>query len=39
MSGKEPDFDIDNYEIDELLDIFGIESPLKKEAIMTLQIP
>ena len=34
MSGKEPDFDIDNYGIDELLDIFGIESPLKKEAIM-----
>ena len=34
MSGNEPDFDIDNYGIDELLDIFGIESPLKKEAIM-----
>ena len=34
MSGEEPDFNIDNYGIDELLDIFGISSPLKKEAIM-----
>ena len=34
MSGEEPDFDIDSYGIDELLDIFGITSPLKKEAIM-----
>ena len=34
MSGDTPDFNIDNYGIDELLDIFGITSPLKKEAIM-----
>lgn len=34
MSGEEPDFDIDSYGIDELLDIFGITSPLKKETIM-----
>lgn len=34
MSSQEPDFDIDNYRIDELLDIFGITSPLKKDAIM-----
>ena len=34
MSGEEPDFDIDSYGIDELLDIFGITSPLNKEAIM-----
>ena len=34
MSGDEPDFNIDSYGIDELLDIFGISSPLKKEAIM-----
>ena len=34
MSGEEPDFDIDSYSIDELLDIFGITSPLKKESIM-----
>ena len=34
MSGQEPDFDIDSYGIDELLDIFGITSPLKKDAIM-----
>lgn len=34
MSGDEPDFDIDNYGLDELLDIFGITSPLKKESIM-----
>ena len=34
MSDEEPDFDINNYGIDELLDIFGINSPMKKEAIM-----
>lgn len=34
MSGEEPDFDIDSYGIDDLLDIFGITSPLKKESIM-----
>lgn len=34
MSSDTPDFNIDNYGIDELLDIFGITSPLKKEAIM-----
>ena len=34
MSGDTPDFNIDNYGIDELLSIFGITSPLKKEAIM-----
>ena len=31
---KEPDFDIDKYDIDELLDIFNITKPLQKEAIM-----
>lgn len=33
---EEPDFDIDNYKIEELLDIFNIKSPIKKEAIMKL---
>ena len=31
---EEPDFDINNYGIDELLQIFGINSPIKKGAIM-----
>jgi hypothetical protein len=34
MSTEEPDFNIDNYNIEELLTIFGIESPIKKETIM-----
>lgn len=34
MSIEEPDFNIDNYNIEELLTIFGIESPIKKETIM-----
>ena len=34
MSIKQPDFDIQNYNLEELLDIFGIESPVQKEAIM-----
>lgn len=34
MEGQAPDFNIDNYDIGELLTIFGIESPIKKEAIM-----
>jgi len=34
MSIKQPDFDIENYNLEELLDIFGIESPVQKEAIM-----
>ncbi len=31
-----PDFNIDNYGLEELLTIFGIESPIKKEAIMNI---
>ena len=31
---KEPDFNIDEYEISELLDIFNITQPVQKEAIM-----
>ena len=31
---KEPDFNIDEYEISELLDIFNITQPIQKEAIM-----
>ncbi len=31
---KEPDFNIDEYEIGELLDIFNITQPVQKEAIM-----
>lgn len=34
MSKEEPDFNINNYDIEELLTIFGIENPIKKEAIM-----
>lgn len=34
MDDSPPDFIIDNYELSELLTIFGIESPIKKEAIM-----
>ena len=32
----EPDFNIDNYGLEELLTIFGIDSPIKKEAIMNI---
>ena len=31
---EEPDFDIEKYNIEELLTIFGIDSPLQKETIM-----
>ena len=34
MSKEDPDFDVDNYNIEELLTIFGIKSPVEKEAIM-----
>ena len=34
MSSKQPDFDIKNYNLEELLTIFGIGSPVQKEAIM-----
>ena len=37
MSTKEPDFDIENYNLEELLTIFGIESPIQKEAIMEMR--
>ena len=34
MEEQAPDFNIDNYGVGELLTIFGIDSPIKKEAIM-----
>ena len=34
MSTKQTDFDIKNYNLEELLTIFGIESPVQKEVIM-----
>ena len=34
MAETAPDFNIDNYDIGELLTIFGIDTPIKKEAIM-----
>ena len=34
MSTKQTDFDIKNYNLEELLTIFGIEAPVQKEVIM-----
>jgi len=36
MTDKKPDFNIDSYNIGELLDIFGITSPVGREGIMNI---